>query len=327
MMKFRTEIREEPSAFKIDHQTGIVFIGSCFTDNIGNRLRDFFFPVIVNPFGIVYNPFSVSRNIRRLLEEKEYSPEDLDFYNERWFSFDHHSSFSGTRKEEVLATINRTKKQATHHLFHARYLILTFGTAWIYRHLKTNRVVCNCHKLPQREFNRELLDTGEITDEVTYTIRRLLEINPGIRIVFTISPVRHWKDGAHGNQVSKSTLVLAVEELLKRFPDTTTYFPAYELMLDDLRDYRFYSNDLVHPNDQAVEYIWEKFAHTFFDEDTTILNKEISGLLTAARHRTMFPQTESHRRFLKTHRQKSQALQKKYPEIDFSSLIRTFEEC
>ncbi|HYW95616.1 MAG TPA: GSCFA domain-containing protein [Bacteroidales bacterium] len=323
-MPFRTEIKLSPSPFRINHGSKTLFTGSCFTNNIGERLRDLRFPVIVNPFGVVYNPLSVKQNIDQLLARKVYTGDDLEYSDELWFSFDHHSSFSDTNKERVLDHINNALTAASDLLYQADFLLLTFGTAWVYRLRETGGIVCNCHKIPPKAFNRELLSVDDVTNAGISMIKAIRKKNPSVKIIFTISPVRHWKDGAHGNQVSKAVLLLAVENIMKQFGSCTDYFPAYELMLDDLRDYRFYDNDLVHPDKQAVDYIWDKFSETYFDEDTRKLNMEISRLIDATRHRVMFEGTESHKKFVASQLRKVKALQAAYPGIDFTPIAAHF---
>ncbi len=324
-MHFRTEIHPEPSPFRIDHTSKILFTGSCFTNNIGQRLKDLGFPVIVNPFGVVYNPLSIKKNIDRLLEGREYTEQDLEYHNELWFSFDHHSSFSGTDRAAVLRQINDSLHEASALLQGADYVLLTFGTAWVYRLLKTGEVVCNCHKVPAREFSRELMSVDGITQACAGLIRAVRKKNPSARFLFTISPVRHWKDGHFGNQVSKASLVLAVKNILDHFNTMTAYFPAYELLIDDLRDYRYYADDLLHPSNQAIEYIWEKFSQTFFSDETSHLNREIAALALAASHRPLSGSTTGHRKFLEIQLRKTLELQHKHPAIDLSRYRIHFE--
>jgi hypothetical protein len=324
-MKFRTEIISSESPFRISHRSRTLFTGSCFTNNIGQRLVDLRFPVIVNPFGVVYNPLSIKRNIDRLLSRKLYTAGELHLANMLWFSWDHHSSFSDTDRDRVLDNINSSLTSASDMLYRADYLLLTFGTAWVYRLKKSGEIVCNCHKVPSREFDRELLTPSAIFNECDSMIGSLKRAVPGLKIVLTISPVRHWKDGPQGNQVSKAALHLAVSQLLEKHRDITGYFPAYELMIDDLRDYRFYADDLVHPNKQAIEYIWEKFSETYFTKETRALNQEIQQLVDASAHRTMFPATDSHRKFLEAQLKKTKDLQKRFPDIDFSPFLSRFE--
>ena len=323
-MQFRTEITPE-SSFRINHRNKTLFTGSCFTNNIGLRLFDLRFPVIVNPFGVVYNPLSVFRNFELMLDSKVYTAKDLRMHDELWFSFDHHSSFSDTNRDRALDKINTSLSEASDMIFEADYLLITFGTAWVYRLLENGRIVCNCHKMPAKEFSRELLTVMDITEACEKIIARLAEKNPGLKIIFTVSPVRHWKDGAHGNQVSKATLLLAVDEICKRFPEKTGYFPAYELLLDDLRDYRFYADDLVHPSEQAMEYIWEKFSLTYFTEETRQLNSEIEKIIHATRHRIMFSGTGNHRKFVDAQLKKIMALQKAFPYLNLIPYVTHFE--
>jgi len=323
-MHFRTEINIQPSAFRISHQTPILFMGSCFTDNIGSKLKELHFPSQINPFGVVYNPLSVKKNLQLLMEKKEYTPSDLHYHNELWFSWDHHSSFSGPDRDKVLHQINQEIQKSSEMLQKADFLLITFGTAWAYRLKGTNQIVCNCHKIPAKEFERELLQPEEIAREYLPLFESLQKIIPGIRLIFTISPVRHWKDTAHGNQISKASLLLAVEEFQKRLPGQCDYFPAYELLLDDLRDYRFYADDLVHPNQQAIQYIWEQFSNAYFDTETIQINKKLNELVKAAGHKVQFPQTEAHRKFKNAMLKKIQAFQDSYPFIEVGDLKEKF---
>ncbi len=224
----------------------------------------------------------------------------------------------------MLENINNSILQAADLFMQSDYLLLTFGTSWVYRLVSSGQIVCNCHKLPARKFKRELLDPREIAQSFKSLVERIRKLNPGIKIIFTISPVRHWKDGATGNQLSKAALILAVNELCTAFPEFTGYFPAYEILLDDLRDYRYYASDLVHPSEEAITYIWEKFSLTYFDEDTRNLNREIGSLSMAMNHRSLFPETENHKKFLLAYLKKANSLQKKYPDIDLTLFISYF---
>jgi len=323
-MKFRTEIKAEKSIFSIDHSSKIVFIGSCFSENISKKLSEVCIPEISNPFGVVYNPASLAATLNVLIENKEYTEKDLGFYNDLWFSWDHHSSFSGAKKYEVLQKINDKIHKSASFLKRSNFLFLSFGTAWIYRLKENQKIVSNCHKHPAAIFQRELLTVDHIVSEYSGLINKLKDDNPGINIIFTISPVRHWKDGAHGNQISKSILQLAVEEIVRN-TDATAYFPSYEYLIDDLRDYRFYAEDLVHPNDQAIAYIWEKFSQSFFSDQTPEINREILKIRQALSHRTMNESTSTSAKFKNYLEESIREFQKKYPKIDISELSETIK--
>ena len=322
-MDFRTEVQLPPSENKITYRTGLLFMGSCFTENIGATMKELLFPVDVNPFGINYNPSSVARNLWTLLNGKEYAAGDLDTDGEKWFSFDHHSRFSHPDREACLDHINRRLRAATEHLKHTRFLLFTWGTAWVFVHRKKACVVSNCHKLPQAEFSRHLLSITQIVDTFTKLFAALRKELPDLRIILSVSPVRHWKDGARLNSVNKSTLILAAHRLTEMFT-YCDYFPAWEIAMDDLRDYRFYADDLVHPGSQMVRYIWEKFADTWFDRETVEISREIRKLLNARDHRPFLPDSAGHREFLGRQLEQVHRFALKYPFLDLSGLERHF---
>lgn len=266
-MKFRTEIPVQSSDFKISHDCRIAMSGSCFAENMAAKFLDAGFSIDINPFGIAYNPFSLSHNLNRLLDDKPYGAEELFEDNGIYHSFSHHSRFSGTDPDEVLIKINSRMETALAFLETANVLIITFGTAYVYRLQSTGAVVSNCHKLPAKSFTYKRLSIEDITAEWNNLINRLQTFNPKLRILFTVSPIRHWKDGAHENQLSKSILLLSIDELLHNHSNCF-YFPAYEILLDDLRDYRFYAEDMFHPSSQAIDYVWEKIKEAWFDNET-----------------------------------------------------------
>ncbi len=324
IMNFRTEIHINPSANRISHQTPMVLIGSCFTEYIGCKLRDLCFPVFLNPCGIVYNPISVSRSLEIMIAGKEFTGEDLAFFNDLWFSFDHHTSFSHPERDSCLEKINRNILEGSQYLRKAKFLLISFGTSRVYIHKKLEKVVSNCHKIPSAEFEQRMLSVDEIIELTRETMKKIVTLNPELKFIFTLSPVRHWKDGATGNQLSKATLLLAIDKLVKEYPDITEYFPAYELMLDDLRDYRYYADDLLHPGTQAVQYIWEKFSDTCFDEKTMTINNELNSLNNAMKHRPFNKNTPAMKKFLDHHKLMAENLCKKYPFIDFQKYIEYF---
>jgi hypothetical protein len=283
-MDFRTEIKIEPKGRLIDYSTPVMFIGSCFSGAMASKMKEGLMPVMSNPTGVVYNPVSVSSALHSLIAEKIYTEEDLWFHNGKWLSFNHHTEFSDNDRDSCLERINRIGSEAAGFIKRAGFLFVTFGTAWIYRRSDTGDAVSNCHKIPASFFSRELLSVESIARIWSELMTELYRINPGLSIVFTISPVRHWKDGAHGNQLSKSVLFLAIDELQKLFPEAG-YFPSYELLLDDLRDYRFYADDMLHPSDAATDYIWKKFIGANLEAGAARLWKEVSEITKASRHR------------------------------------------
>lgn len=320
---FRTIIDCEPSSQTITHKDKVSLIGSCFTDNIGKKLQEHKFMADLNPFGIIYNPSSVKNSIEALIQEKEFTENDLFYHNERWNSFLHHGDFSNYDKATCLKTINERIVNSAKHLRESSFIFITFGTAWVYKHKKTDKIVSNCHKVPAGEFNRYLLNIEEIVDDYIWVFKRLQEYNPDAKLIFTVSPVRHLKDGAHGNQISKSTLLLAINQLQNIFPEIE-YFPAYEIAMDDLRDYRFYADDMVHPSNLAVDYIWNRFSETYFNEGTINLMDEIKKLKQAFMHRPFNPESDSFKSFRKNNRKKTEELINRYPHLNFDEELEFF---
>ncbi len=325
-MEFRTEIHIPPSENPVSYRSNILFMGSCFTENIGAIMKDLQFRVDVNPFGVNYNPSSVARNLWTLMNGKEYNQKDLDSDGDKWFSFDHHSRFSHPDPETCLKNINERIVFSAEHLKKTSHLLLTWGTAWVYVHRETANVVCNCHKLPAVRFSRHLLSVSQVTDTYTKLFAALRKAVPELRIILTVSPVRHWKDGPQLNSVSKSTLVLAAHRLTEMF-SYCDYFPSWEIAMDDLRDYRFYGEDLVHPNSQMTRYIWEKFSGAWLDEETRKIIPAIQKLVSARNHRPFDPSSDKHREFCRNKLQEVRDLAERYPFLDLSGLEEYFNSC
>ncbi|GAF03597.1 GSCFA domain-containing protein [Saccharicrinis fermentans] len=316
MSNFRTEINVDESIHKIEYDTQVTFLGSCFADNMGHKFKECRLPALTNPFGVIYNPLSVAKVLKSIIHNISYTQEDLHYHNEVWLSFDHHGSFSKNKKEETLQLINDQCRISHHILKESDFLFITFGTAWVYQLKENDQIVANCHKYPSGHFHRYMLDIEKIIATYQQVLTELLAFNPHLKIVFTVSPVRHWKDGAHGNQISKATLLLAINKLCGQF-NNCHYFPAYELLIDDLRDYRFYAEDMLHPNSTAIEYIWDKFEKSFFSIRTLEYRNEMRKLEKAVKHRAFNPATEQHQRFLKNQIEKIERLKKKYPNTNF----------
>lgn len=314
-MEFRKKVEVPKLELRITHQTKMVLFGSCFAENIGKQLLENKFPVNVNPFGVLYNPASISQAIKLLQENKVFTEEDI-FLNQGVFrTYFHHSQFSSADKDKFLQTINEKRDKASADLREAEVLLITFGTAYVFNLKETGEVVANCHKQPSHIFNRNKLSVSEIVSSWTELIEESLRINPDLKIVFTVSPIRHWKDGAHNNQLSKATLLLAIDELVNKFPNLY-YFPSYEIVLDELRDYRFYSEDMIHPNDIAIRYIGEIFSDAYFDEETKILCNQWQNIARAIAHRPFNEDTDEHKQFLKQTLLKLQSIRNKYPYFD-----------
>ena len=264
-MEFRTKVTITPSERKVAYTDTIVTMGSCFADSIGEKMLHAGMNVLCNPFGTLYNPCSIAVALQRLLDGQHYAASELVERDGLWHSFAHHGKFSTPSQEETLAQINHSFDRAKQYLLKADILLLTLGTAWVYE--RDGKVVANCHKFPDKEFIRRCMNTQEVTDILLSTLKQLKALNPHLTIVTTVSPIRHFRDGAHANQLSKSTLLLGLHALTKQI-DNIYYFPAYELMMDELRDYRFYADDMCHPSSVAVQYIWEKFQEATMNPPT-----------------------------------------------------------
>lgn len=309
---YTTPVQIPYSNLKIGYEDKILTLGSCFAENIGTKLQNAFFLSFINPFGVLYNPLSAGQGIRTLLGETKFTEEDLFQHGSLWNSFSHSSAFSATTSAEALQKINSRLLAARSFLSETNVLMITLGTAWIFEDIESGSVVANCHKLPANRFTRRRLNVDEIVAELSDVIELLKLRNPNLQIILTVSPIRHWKDGAHENTLSKSTLHLAVDELKKKF-DYLDYFPAYEIMIDELRDYRFYATDMLHPSEQAVDYIWQRFSETYFTQETLQLKKELEQLRADLNHRPLHPDTVEYQQFLITVEKKKNVLIEKYP--------------
>lgn len=320
-MTFRTQVKISKLPFEIGHSTPSLLLGSCFAENIGTKLLACKLPALVNPFGVVYNPHSVGNCIDTLLDNRQFAENDLEFANELWFSYSHHSKFSSPSKDECLNRINSAIAHGYKFLKGMKFLIVTFGTARTYQLKSNGQIVANCHKTPASSFVEQLMEVDQIVAQWTIRLNRLLATNPNLITIFTISPIRHWKDGAASNQLSKATLLLAAHKLVAKFPSNTFYFPSYEIMMDDLRDYRFYTADMLHPSPVAIDYIWEKFMHATMGKDTLELIEKIEKLQKAAAHRPFNPNTTSHRDFVQQNMDIIRDINRDFPEIDFTEEI------
>ena len=297
-MKFRTELSVSTGDFNISHVDTISMMGSCFVENISEKMSGAGFNVDVNPFGVTYNPISISQNLNRLMDEKPFTENELFRDKDLYHSFSHHSRFSDTSLSETLEKINSRLEFSSAFLRKSTLLVITFGTAFVYRLRATGAVVSNCHKLPASLFIHERICLDDIVKEWNHLIERLRKLVPGIKILFTVSPLRYLKDGFHENQLNKATLLLAIEKLIRENQDTY-YFPSYEIMMDDLRDYRFYAEDMIHPSGQAIDYIWEKFSETYFEKETRKIVSEFESIERAINHKPFYPDSEEYKSFVK----------------------------
>jgi hypothetical protein len=307
-MNFTTPVNIKPNK-TIDHNSRIVMLGSCFAENIGKKLIDCGFNVVMNPMGILYNPISIFSTLSRIIEGREFTENELFQHNGLWASFMHHGSFSHSDKSEALRLMNEKLHQGHKQLKNATHLIITFGSAEVYEH--NGLVVSNCHKLPSREFTHRLLSIDEI---ITSSIS-LSSLNPQLSTIFTISPVRYLGNGAHHGQINKATLLLATEQLCQT--TGAKYFPSYEIMMDELRDYRYYAADMIHPSEIAVEYIFERFTATYLTEEAIRTAEEVLKIKKSLSHRPLHPDSDEYIKFKKKLSQQIDAIVKKYPDIKF----------
>lgn len=324
MTKLMLDIRIEEPAAKINYQDGILLIGSCFTEHIGNALMELKFDALQNPNGILFDPSSVASALISYIENGKASEADLFELNETWQSWQHHGRFAATRKDEVLSAINQARDAAHRQLKKAKWLIITLGTSFSYRLADKNMPVANCHRAPQNWFHKHLMSTEETIIALDNALYRLFQFNPQLRVMFTVSPVRHVRDGVVENNRSKARLLEAVHHLVGKF-DRLYYFPAYELVIDVLRDYRFYDIDLVHPNYQATSFVIEEFMEHCVDKNAVLLSKEVQQLVTARKHKPFQPSTEAHRKFLRSHAEKTRSLMNAYPFLKLQEELAFFE--
>jgi hypothetical protein len=322
MPDFRIPVNISPGPFKIAHSDHILLVGSCFTAHIGAYLQQRQFQVLVNPSGIIYNPVSLAKSITA---KAHFQPTDFFEHEGRWRHWDLHSELAATDQPAAAQKANSAAANTTAFLQSADVLIITLGTASVFTLEKTLAIVANCHKMPSKLFQRSRLSAAATTDALSEAIAAVKAIRPEIKVILTVSPVRHLREGAVENQRSKAVLLLACEALEFQHANVF-YFPAYELLLDDLRDYRFYGPDMVHPSETAVGYIWERFSETFFSEETQLLNARIEKIKTAAQHRPFNPESAQHQAFINKQLSDIAALKAVYPFFDFQEAAERFSE-
>ena len=323
MELFRTVVNCAVSPEKTGYDTPILMMGSCFTENLGALMKRLKFDIVINPFGTVYHPAPLAYSVVRIISGKPYTNDDLCHYNEIWHSVDHHGRFSHTDASVCISMINNELLKARKQLARSRWLFLTFGSAWAYRLKNNGHYVANCHKLPASDFERFRFEIDQICETWNETIEALRFFNPHVKIVFTVSPIRHLRDGAHENQLSKATLLLAIEKLTRKHTNTS-YFPAYEIVLDELRDYRFFDENMTHPSDAAINYIWRRFCETYMDDDAMKIMKSVESIVKAASHNPMH-QTSEHRKFVENYLEKIAELKRQIPILDFRRETEQFE--
>jgi hypothetical protein len=330
-MNFRLELDIKPFLSKINLQDKILLIGSCFTDHISKRLAASKIQVLENPHGILFNPVSIATATQAYATNKKYSEADLFCYNELFTSWQHHGDFSHPKANVVLGKMNQAVTNAHQFLKETNWVIITLGSAWVYELANTQLgghiglTAANCHKVPQQHFNHRLLQTSEVQNALQLIVDTIKNTNPNAQIIFTISPVRHHREGLVENNRSKALLICAVHQIIEQNKQLH-YFPSYELVIDDLRDYRFYAEDLVHPNHQATQYVWQKFVATCMDAATQNNMEEIAKLVHAKNHKPLHPDSAKHQEFLAKMLQKSQELQHQFPYLNFSEELQYFGE-
>ena len=315
-MQFRTEIGISKESHLIDYDSDIILLGSCFSENIGDKLSYQKFNSLVNPYGILFHPVAIEKAITQGINQIQYTKEDLYFYNELWLSFNHHSKFSSINPDKILSDINHGITDFNLRLRSATHLIVTLGTAWVYRFIESDQIVANCHKIPQKKFSKELLSIDDISESLDAMITLIKSINKNISMILTLSPVRHLKDGFIENSLSKAHLLSAIHEVIN-IKKNIHYFPSYEIMLDDLRDYRFYDEDMLHPNAMAISYIWDKFRNSWMSEKTIKLSNKVESLQKSLAHRPFNPDSEQYQAFLKNMKDQINSLNRQYPNINF----------
>ncbi len=331
-MKLQTQIPLKKTSKQIDYNSRLLLLGSCFVENMGRKLDYFKFRQLQNPFGILFHPLAIEKLIARAIQKESYSESDIFYLNERWHCFDAHSFLSDTSKENLLKKLNDGLEATISQIETASHIIITLGTSWAYRHITSRNIVANCHKVLQKEFMKELLSIHQIANSLERTINHAQSINKNIQFIFTVSPVRHLKDGFIENQRSKAHLISAVHEVLKTSVTSSArlndevgqagegYFPSYEIMMDELRDYRFYERDMIHPNQLAIDYIWEKFKQVLISEEAYATMEKVDDIQKGLQHRPFNPGSEQNRKFREALKTKIAMIQEKYPFLEFSDV-------
>ena len=294
----------------------MLLLGSCFSESIGYKFEYFKFQSSVNPFGILFHPLAIENLITRSINKDYYSEDEIVLHNEQWICLDAHSRLNSISKDDILSNINNALDQTNKRIRESTHIIITLGTAWVYRHVSSDKIVANCHKLPQKQFIKELLSTEEISHSLDAIISLIRSINPKVNFIFTVSPVRHLKDGFVENTRSKSHLLAAVHQVIESRKQQY-YYPSYEILIDELRDYRFYNADMIHPNDIAINYIWNKFKTVWLTEEALKTSETVAAIQTKKAHRPFNPNSDSHKQFLTKLSEEVSELCTKFPHISF----------
>ena len=314
-MNLLTEIPLSKANNPIDYSSQLLLLGSCFSENIGAKLSYYKFQGIQNPFGILFHPLAIERIIEKSVNQEFFTEEDVFNENEQWHSFDAHSSLSNPSKAQIIEDLNNAISRTSTQVNTASHIIITLGTAWVYRKTSSNKVVANCHKVPQSNFTKELLSVEEVVKSLKQVIKFVQSVNPTVQFIFTVSPVRHLKDGFLENHRSKAHLIAAIHQVLNE--DRVSYFPSYELMMDELRDYRFYAKDMIHPNETAIEYIWEKFVEVWLASNTSSTMKKIEKVQKGMLHKPFNENSDQHQKFLVKLNVLKSEIQTEFPHLQF----------
>jgi len=323
-MKLITPVSFTESKRKIRYSDRFFFLGSCFADNIGENLKDLRFNVAVNPFGVYFNPISIANLLDIIIKNKEYPIEKIEKSEERSFSYDFHSKMSAQTKTEFCQQINKEIKLSSEYLKNTNFIFISLGTAFVYERIQNAQIVANCHKQDSTLFKKRILSIEEVLESLNTMVNKLKDYNPEIEIIFTISPVRYIKDGVHENNISKSILFLALEKLQEQHK--ISYFPSYEIVLDELRDYRFYREDLIHPNNIAITYLFEKFCDVYMDKNIISLTKEVSSIVKSLHHHAFDKETLSYKNFIKHLIQKIELVLRKEPDIQLEEELKRLKQ-
>lgn len=316
-MQFTTKIPVQKSTFPIDYDSKVMLLGSCFAENMGEKFDYFKFQSTTNPFGIIFNAVSLEKLIRRAVENRTFTENDIFFHNDLWHCYEVHSELSNLDKDAFLESLNDIIRSTNKQLNESTHIIITLGTSWVYRNIETNEIVANCHKVPQKQFTKELLSIHQTEESLQSIISLIHSVNPNCNFIFTVSPVRHIKDGFAENTLSKAHLIVAIHKTITHHTSPITYFPSYEIMMDELRDYRFYAEDMLHPNQTAIDYIWIQFFENYISESVFGLMKEICSIQKGLQHRPFNPNTESHQKFVLTLEEKMKRINERLPTIQF----------
>ena len=316
-MDFTTTIPISKSSNPIDYDSRIISLGSCFAQNIGDKFSYFKFQNTVNPFGIIFNPVSIENLIFRVVNNQLFTENDIFSHNDLWHCFEVHSELSHSDKTIFLDRLNQILSDFHLQILKSTHFQITYGTSWVYRNKSSNSIVANCHKVPQSQFDKEILSLATIEKSIQNTIDLIQKVNPNCHFIFTVSPVRHIKDGFVENQRSKAHLISALHNFVALRQSKCNYFPSYEIMMDELRDYRFYAEDMLHPSQTAIDYIWKRFSENYISEENFATMEEVCSIQKGLAHRPFNPNTASHQKFQNVLNEKIIMLQKKFPHFKF----------